>query len=124
MEDACLRLVDLLRPFDSSFVRRQPLPLEKAEQLQRSVARMRSCLSMAAWDLGLQKTHQDARREAVSLVATMRENIRQLLHPHGQDGAPKDLVEYLENLARELDRTLNEIDRTVGGTPSGAAAAS
>ncbi len=53
LEESGIHLLELLRPFDSSLVRRQPLAHEKADQLQRLVARLRSGLPQAVWDLGL-----------------------------------------------------------------------
>ena len=123
LEESCLRLLEMFRPFDSSLVRRQPLPQGKAEQLQRFVARLRSRISQAAWDLGLQRAHQDARREASSLVATMDENLRELLRLRDRNGVPEDRAEYLEKLAQELQHTVTDIDRVVGKPVSEAVVA-
>jgi endonuclease III len=123
LEESCLRLLEMFRPFDSSLVRRQPLPQGKAEQLQRLVAHLRSRISQAAWDLGLQRAHQDARREASSLVATMDENLRELLRLRDRNGVPEDRAEYLEKLAQELQHTVTDIDRVVGKPVSEAVVA-
>jgi endonuclease III len=123
LEESCLRLLEMFRPFDSSLVRRQPLPQGKAEQLQRLVAHLRSRISQAAWDLSLQRAHQDARREASSLVATMDENLRELLRLRDRNGVPEDRAEYLEKLAQELQHTVTDIDRVVGKPVSEAVVA-
>jgi len=123
LEESCLRVLGLFRHFDSSLVRRQPLPQEEAEQLQRLVAHLRSRISQAAWDLGLQRAHQDARREAATLVATMDENLCELLRLRDRDGVPADLAEYLERLAPELQHIVTDIDRVVGKAVSEAVVA-
>jgi hypothetical protein len=123
LEESCLRLVELLRPFDASLVRRQPLAQEKAELLQRFVARLRSRISQAAWDLGLQRAHQDARREASSLVAAMDENLRELLRLRDGNGVPDDRAEYLERLVQELQHIVTDIDRVAGKPASEAVVA-
>jgi len=123
LEESCMRLLELFRPFDSSLVRRQPLPQEKAEQLQRFVARLRSRISQAAWDLGLQRAHQDARREASSLVAAMDENLRELLRLRDGNGVPDDHAEYLERLVQELQHIVTDIDRVAGKPVSEAVVA-
>ena len=114
LEESCMRLLELFRPFDSSLLRRQPLPQDKAEVLHRMVARLRSRVSEAAWDLGLSRAHQDARREAASLVATMDDNLRELLHLRDGNELPEGRAEYLTRLAQELQRIVTEIDRAVG----------
>ena len=114
LEESCSRLLELFRPFDLTLVRRQPLPQEKAEQLQRLVARLHSRISQTAWDLGLKRTHQDARREAASLVATMDENLRELLRLRDRNGVPEDRADYLDRLAQELQHIVTDIDRVVG----------
>jgi len=114
LEESCVRHLELPRPFDSGLVRRQPLSQEKAELLQRLVARLRSRLSEAAWDLGLQRVHQDARREASSLVATMGESLRELPRLRDRNGLPEDRAEDLVRLAQEVQRIVSDIDRVVG----------
>ena len=123
LEECCFGLLELLRPFDSSLVRRQPLPQEKAEHLQHMVARLRSRVSQAAWDLGLPRAHQDARREAASLVATMDENLRELLRLRDRHGVTEDLGGYLEDLVKDFRHIVADLDRAVGKTISKAAVA-
>jgi len=123
LEESCMRLLELFRPFDSSLLRRQPLPHEKAEDLHRMVARLRSRGSEAAWDLGLPRAHQDARWEAASLVATMHENLGELLHLRDGNGVTEDLAGYLEDLVKDFRHIVADIDRRVGKSISKAAEA-
>jgi len=114
LEESCLRLLELLRPFDASLVRRQPLPQDKAEPMQRMIAHLRTGISQAAWDLGLPKANRNPCLEAATLVATLDEGIRELLHFQDRDGVPEDLAGYLEKLTQEFQRIVTDIDRVVG----------
>jgi len=87
------------------------------------VARLRSRVSQAAWDLGLPRAHQDARREAASLVATMDENLRELLRLRDRHGVTEDLGGYLEDLVKDFRHIVADLDRAVGKTISKAAVA-
>jgi hypothetical protein len=114
LEESCLRLLELLRPFDSSLVRRQPLPHEKAERLQCLAARLRSRLPQAACDFGLQRIHRDPWREARSLVATMHEHLRELRQLRNGREILDGPREYLETLTDDLQHIVTEIAREVG----------
>jgi hypothetical protein len=114
MEESCLRLLELLRPFDASLVRRQPLPQEKAEPLQRMIARLRTGISQAAWDLGLPKVNRNPCMEAATWVATLDEGIHELLQFQRRDGVSENLAGYIEKLTEEFHRIVTDIDRVVG----------
>ncbi len=122
LEEFSQRLAELFRPVDSCLVYRLPLSHENAEQLQRVYSHLRSRISQAAWDLGLPRTNQDSREELESLVMEMGETLEGLESISSRVGTPAVLEAYLTQLATDLRRIVNDIDRVAGTKPESTSA--
>ena len=123
-EEFSRRLLEFLHPLESSLVRRQPLSQADAEWLQRIVARLRSRVSQAVWDLGLPRTNQDSRQELACLAAKMEGSVQELVRLGDRSGIPAALAEYLVQLQEELGRIVGDIDRAAGKSAPNAVAVS
>ena len=123
-EEFSRRLLEFLHPLESSLVRRQPLSQADAEWLQRIVARLRSRVSQAVWDLGLPRTNQDSRQELACLAAKMEGSVQELIRLGDRSGIPAALAEYLVQLQEELGRIVGDIDRAAGKSAPNAVAVS
>ena len=123
-EEFSRRLLEFVHPLESSLVRRQPLSHADAEWLQRIVARLRSTVSQAVWDLGLPRTNQDSRQELACLAAKMEGSVQELIRLGDRSGIPAALAEYLVQLQEELGRIVGDIDRAAGKSAPNAVAVS
>ena len=123
-EEFSRRLLEFLHPLESSLVRRQPLSQADAEWLQRIVARLRSRVSQAVWDLGLPRTNQDSRQELACLAAKMEGSVQELVRLGDRSGIPAALAEYLVQLQEELGRIVGDIDRAADKSAPNAVAVS
>ena len=123
-EEFSRRLLEFVHPLESSLVRRQPLSQADAEWLQRIVARLRSRVSQAVWDLGLPRTNQDSRQELACLAAKMEGSVQELIRLGDRSGIPAALAEYLVQLQEELGRIVGDIDRAADKSAPNAVAVS
>ena len=115
LEEYCLHLLELFRPFESTFTSRSQLPREKAENIQQGIAAFRSKIGKIKSDLDLEHAHQSAKREAAALVTTMITTVEEL-HPHylkGYGEVPELLNDYLVEHLKDLLQTLEKIDRAL-----------
>jgi hypothetical protein len=113
LEDYCLQLLELLRPVESTLTSRSPLPPEKAEKLERALVAFRSTIGQIKTELDLEHHHQNVKREAVALVATMLTNVEEL-HPHylkGYGAVPDPLARYLQGHLNDLSDALEAVNR-------------
>lgn len=78
LEQACQKLLELSHPSDSPFLRRDGFSHQEAEVVHRLVSRLLSKISEAAWELGLDRTIQNANQEAFSLVSNMKASTQSL----------------------------------------------
>jgi|YelNatPaOPRAMG01_1025707.scaffolds.fasta_scaffold41442_3 hypothetical protein len=115
LEQACHSLLDLCHPCDSPFVRRDGLSYQAAEVVHRLASRLLSQISQAAWELGLNRTLQNAGEEAFSVVSRMKEIVRELENLKSST-ANEDVEPYLQAFAQESLRILNDVSHVVGNT--------
>ncbi len=115
VERGCLELVYLLRPFDSALLRRGSLAPEKAVELQRLVAELRSKIVFLAGSLGLERALQDPTQQAKSLTEAMASHVAEMypdrLTEYGS--VSDDLWRFLDEHVRDLRVTLDRIGRVI-----------
>lgn len=114
LEASAIRLNELFHFFDSALVRRPPWRPAKAEQVQRLIAHLRSRITQAVSDFGLQRVHQDPGLEAASLLALMNESVQRLSHPDNRDKPPADIARHVSALASDCLRIVEEINTAIG----------
>ena len=113
LEEYCLHLIELFRPFESTFTSRTQLPQEKAEVIRQGIAAFRSKIGKINTDLGLEHAYRNAKQEAAALVITMLTTVEEL-HPHhlkGYGEVPQPLNDYLVERLKDLLQTLETLDR-------------
>jgi hypothetical protein len=113
LEDACLRLLDLFRPHESSLTSRSPLPPESAAEIERLVAELSARIARIKSDLNLEQAQLDARREASALASSMTVDLEEL-HPRylrGYGKLPPGLASYLENWIRDSLGLVEKVHR-------------
>ncbi len=113
VEQDCVQLLELLRPFDSALIRRRALPHEKAGSFQRLIADLRSKIVLMADNLGLQRALQDAAQEAKLLTTRMSASVAEM-HPDrlAEYGpVPDDLAQYLEAHVEALEVIVAKISQ-------------
>jgi hypothetical protein len=113
LEDYCLQLLELFRPIESSLTSRSALPPEKAEKLERALGAFRSRISRVKSELELEHVHQNVKREAAALLATMITNVEEL-HPRylkGYGTVSEPLTRYLQGCLKDLARELENVNR-------------
>ena len=115
LEQACHELLDLSYPCDSPFLRRDGLSHQAAEVVHSLVSRLLSQISQVAWELGLDRTIQNAGQEAASLVSNMREITHELAILKSST-VHENVEPYLQAFASESMRILNDISHIVGRT--------
>ena len=113
LDQACRKLLELSHPSDSPFLRRDGFSHQEAEVVHRLVSRLLSKISEAAWELGLDRTIQNASHEALSLVSNMKENAQGLLDLKSSTDRD-NFIPYVREFADEALRILNDISRVVG----------
>jgi hypothetical protein len=86
-----------------------------AEVVHRLASRLLSQISQAAWELGLNRTLQNAVEEAFSVVSRMKEIVRELENLKSST-ANEDVEPYLQAFAQESLRILNDVSHVVGNT--------
>lgn len=119
LEDACLRLLDLFHPHESSLTSRSPLPPESAAEIERLVSELSAQIARIKSDLHLEQAQLEARREASALVSSMTVDLEEL-HPRylrGYGKLPAGLAAYLESWIREslglVEKVHQELNRVV-----------
>ncbi len=113
LEDYCLQLAELLRPYESNLTSRSALPPEKAEKVERALRALRSRIARIKSDLDLEPVRQNVKREAVALVATMLNNVEEL-HPRylkGYGAVPEPLGRYLQACLVDLEKGVDAVNR-------------
>ncbi|HUZ45412.1 MAG TPA: hypothetical protein VMW54_02120 [Terriglobia bacterium] len=113
LEDYGLQLHELLRPVESAFTSRPALPPEKAEKLNSALLAFRSRIRRIKTELELEHHHQNVKREAMALVATMMNSVEEL-HPRYLDGygnVPDPLAAYLQGCLPDLSKALDAANR-------------
>lgn len=117
LEEYCLHLLELFRPFESTLTSRAQLPQEKAEDIRQGIAAFRSKIGKIKADLGLEHARRSAKQEAVALVITMITTVEEL-HPRylkGYGEVPESLNDYLQECLKDLLQTLEAMDRILMG---------
>jgi hypothetical protein len=120
LEESCLRLLTLFRDTDSTLTERRALPPAKAQAVERLVRELDSKIAQMKAELGLERAHIDAAREAKTLVTAMAVDIEEL-HPaylKGYGEVPEAIGRYLETELSELLRITRELGRTLAGAAS------
>lgn len=111
LEESCLRLLDLSRNYEATLTSRRALPQDRAREVKALVDEVRAKISQMVPELGLERAHLDARREANALVAAIATDIEEL-DPHslrGYGAVPEPLTEYLNVRTGELLETTKRI---------------
>ena len=115
LEEYALRLLELFRPFESVLTSRSPLPPEKSEQIESQIAALQSRIRDMKAELGLERSHRSARREAAALISTMMTYVEEL-HPSylkGYGSIPDPISRYLKGSLKGFSETLDQINRTL-----------
>lgn len=121
LETSATHLNELFHFFDSALIRRPPWRPARAERIQQLIARLRSIITQAATDLGLQRVIQDPNLEAASLLGLMKESIQPLSHLADQNKPPPDLDQYVSELECDCRQIVEEIDTAIGSnSPDGS----
>ena len=115
LEDYCLQLLELLRPVESTLTSRAALPPGKAEKLEGALRAFRFSIGRIKAELELEHLHQNVKREAVALLATMMTNVEEL-HPRylkGYGTVPDPLARYLQGRLKDLERSLEAVNQVL-----------
>lgn len=113
LEDYSRQLLELFHPIESALTSRSPLPAEKAEKVERALQAFRSRIVRIKAELELERVHQNVKREAAALLATMMNNVEEL-HPRylkGYGTVPDPLARYLQGCLKDLANALEAVNR-------------
>ena len=115
LEEYSIRLLELFRPSESELTTRSPLPHEIMKEMESEVANLRSTIHDMKVQLGLERSHRSARREAAALISTMLTYIEEL-HPRylkGYGSISDPVSRYLNECLKEFSETLDKINGTL-----------
>ncbi len=115
LEEYSNHLLDLFHPFESVLTSRSSLPDEMAEELGNQIAALHAKIRDMKAELGLERSHRSARREAAALVSTMITYVEEL-HPQylkGYASISDPISRYLKESLKGLSETLDKISRTL-----------
>jgi len=111
LEESCFRLLGLFRDMESTLTARKALPREKSEEVERLTLQLRAEIARMKSELGLERAHIDAGREARALLTAMKINVEELRprYLNGYGVVPEALSLYLEIQINGLLRIMQEI---------------
>ncbi len=114
LEASAIHLNELFHFFDSALIRRPPWRPARAERIQQLIARLRSIITQAAIDIGLQRVIQDPNLEAASLLGLMKESIQRHSDLDDQNKPPAGLDQYVSELESDCRQIVEEINTAIG----------
>ena len=115
LEEYSFLLLELFRPLESELTSRPPLPHEMTSEVEREIAALQARIREMKAELGLERSHRSARREAAALISTMITYVEEL-HPRylkGYGSIPEPLSRYLKESLKGFSETLDKISHAL-----------